>query len=332
MNNEGQFRAAHLILDYEPLSRTFLDVGNSIRANDYRLARIDVSRSGFLFPHDLPPVDHPISQGIPFVAQPLQKVPLGQAIVEEGVASSSSLEEEIDKFQFEKEAIIISEAEEEADEYLCVQTPAQIVTYVGDSSDKEEEMAPKTGPSLKDLMKNRNKAPSPQDKNKSKPPVNPPPPPPPPPPQLPTNLGLKPNPDLRRKKHTEVTEEGEIGHSKGSKQPRQSQDQRSRRSNSVDSREEPPVAQVRRPTRIWSPKLEVDDVPIACDAFLRHYRRGHAGHVVEALEQSLLLPKDMETYRNFNHPELFLSLKRDLTMVSYLIHCSTHTSQFSYIL
>ena len=106
-------------------------------------------------------------------------------------------------------------------------------------------MAPKTGPSLRDLMKNRNKAPSPQDKNEFKPPVNPPPPPP----QLPANLRLKPNPDLRMKRHIEVTEEGEMGPSKGSKQPKQSQDQRSRRSNSVDSREEPLVAQMRRPDR-----------------------------------------------------------------------------------
>ena len=124
MNNDGQLRAAHLILDYEPLSRTFLDVGNSIRANDYRLAFIDVSRPGFLAPYDLPPVDHPIPQGIPFAAQPLQQVPLGQAIVKEGAASSSFLEQEIDRFQFEEEAIVISKAEEEADEYLCVQTSA----------------------------------------------------------------------------------------------------------------------------------------------------------------------------------------------------------------
>ena len=115
-----------------------------------------------------------------------------------------------------------------------------------------------------------------------------------------------------------------MGPSKGSKQPRQSQDQRSRRFGFVDSREELPVAQVRRPTRTWSPKLEVDGVPIAWDASLRHYHGGHAGHVAEALEQPLLLLKDMEAYRNFNHPELFLSLKRDLAMVSYLIHCSTH--------
>ena len=65
VNDDGQLRATHLILDFEPISRTFLDVGNSIRVNDYRLARIDVSRPGFLAPHDLPPVDHPIPQGIP---------------------------------------------------------------------------------------------------------------------------------------------------------------------------------------------------------------------------------------------------------------------------
>ena len=120
MNDDEHLRAVHLILDYEPISRTFLDVGNSIKANDYRLAPIDVSRPGFLTPHNLPPVDHPIPKGIPFPAQPLQQVPLGQTSVEEGAASSSSLKEEIDRFRFKKEAIVISEAEERADEYSCV--------------------------------------------------------------------------------------------------------------------------------------------------------------------------------------------------------------------
>ena len=61
-------------------------------------------------------------------------------------------------------------------------------------------------------------------------------------------------------------------------------------------------------------------MPIAYDASLKHYRRGHAGHVAEALEQPLFLPKDIEAYKNFNHPELFLSLKRDLVKVGYLTH------------
>ena len=146
-------------------------------------------------------------------------MPLGQAVAEEGTASSSSLEEEIDKFRFEEEAIVISKAEEETDEYSCVQTPAPIITYVEDSSDNEEEdMAPKTSPSLRELMKGRNKAPSPQEANKSKPLVNLLPPPP----QLLADLRLKPIPELRRKRHQEAPEEGEVGPPKGSKQQKQS--------------------------------------------------------------------------------------------------------------
>ena len=134
-------------------------------------------------------------------------------------------------------------------------------------------MTLKTGPSLNELMKSWNKASSPKDKNKSKPPTNPLPPLP----QIPADLGLKPNPDLRKKRQMDTAKEGELGPFKGNKQARQSQDHRSRRSNSVDNREEPPVAQVRRPARTWSPVLEVDGMPIAYDATLRHYRGGHAG-------------------------------------------------------
>ena len=64
-------------------------------------------------------------------------------------------------------------------------------------------------------------------------------------------------------------------------------------------------------------------MPIAYDATLRHYRGGHVGLVAEALEQPLLLPQDMEAYRTFNHPKLFLSLKRDLAMVSNSVHFSS---------
>ena len=210
------------------------------------------------------------------------------------------------------------EAEEEADEHSCVQTLAQVVTYIADTSDEEEEMAPKTGPSLKELMRTRNKASSPQEKNKSKHTANPPPPPP----QVPVDLKLKPNPDLKRKRPVDSAEEGELGPPKGNKQARQTQDQRSRRSHSVDNREEPPAAQVRRFPRTWSPALEVDDAPIAIYATLRHFRGAHAGLMAEALQQPLLLPQDMAAYRSFNHSDLFLSLKRDLAMVSNSTHFS----------
>ena len=82
------------------------------------------------------------------------------------------------------------------------------------------------------------------------------------------------------------------------------------------------MAQVRRSPRIWSPVLEVDDAPIAMDASLRHFHGGYAGRMADALQQPLLLPQDMAAYRSFNHPDLFLSLKRDLAMVSYSVHFS----------
>ena len=90
----------------------------------------------------------------------------------------------------------------------------------------------------------------------------------------------------------------------------------------MDSREEQPAAQVRRPPRTWLPLLEVDGAPIAMDASLRHFHGGHAGRMADALQQPLLLPQDMEAYRSFNHPGLFLSLKRDLAMVSNSVHSS----------
>ena len=97
-----------------------------------------------------------------------------------------------------------------------------MITYVEDSSDDEvEKMAPKSNKSLRELMKGRNKVSTPQEANKSKSPVNPPPPPP----QLPTDLGLKPVPELRRKRQHEVPDEGEIGLSKGNKQQKVTQDQ-----------------------------------------------------------------------------------------------------------
>ena len=136
--------------------------------NDYQLTRIDVSRPHFLAPYNLPPVDHPILQGISLAAPAIQQVPLEVAATEERVASSSSLKEEIDKFQFEEEetqgveTIFISEADEETDRYSCVQALAPVITYVEDSSNDEvEEMAPKSDKSLREFIKGRNKVSTP---------------------------------------------------------------------------------------------------------------------------------------------------------------------------
>ena len=113
----------------------------------------------------------------------------------------------------------------------------------------------------------------------------------------------------------ETPEEGEVVPRPG-KHQRTTREQKNKRAPSVESRDEENRAEVRVNLRTWSPKLEVDRVAIPYTASVREYNRGRVGYIVEALEQPVLLPRDMEAYRRFSQPELFLSLNRDLAMVS----------------
>ena len=90
----------------------------------------------------------------------------------------------------------------------------------------------------------------------------------------------------------------------------------------MESRKEENWAEMRAQPRTWGPKLELDGVTILYTTSVREYNRGRAGYIAEALEQPVLLPRDMEAYKRFSPPELFLSLKRDLAMVS---HSSTRS-------
>ena len=85
----------------------------------------------------------------------------------------------------------------------------------------------------------------------------------------------------------------------------------------MESREEENQAEVHVNPRVWSPKLELDEVAIPYTASIREYNKVRAGYIAEAMEQPVLLPWDMEAYRRFSQLELFLSLKRDLAMVSH---------------
>ena len=53
-------------------------------------------------------------------------------------------------------------------------------------------------------------------------------------------------------------------------------------------------------SRTWSLKLEVDGVAIPYTASVREYNRGRARYIAEALKQAVLLPRDMEAYRQFS--------------------------------
>ena len=61
----------------------------------------------------------------------------------------------------------------------------------------------------------------------------------------------------------------------------------------------------------------MEGAAIPYDALIWDVPRGHANYLAQALQQPLLLPRDMESIRQTKQPDLFMSLKRDLAMVSY---------------
>ena len=76
----------------------------------------------------------------------------------------------------------------------------------------------------------------------------------------------------------------------------------------MDSREEQTGAEMCLQHHTWSPQLEVDGAAIPWNASVRKFQRGHSAHIAEALEQPLLLPKDMDAVRKIRQQDLFMSL------------------------
>ena len=92
-------------MDYIPLTRSLVDLGQAIRAGSPSLARIDVSIPGFLASRDLPPIQLPPQRAFPAVVIP----------EEEAGSSHSSLEEQIDQFHFTEEGEVSARVVELSD-------------------------------------------------------------------------------------------------------------------------------------------------------------------------------------------------------------------------
>ena len=65
----------------------------------------------------------------------------------------------------------------------------------------------------------------------------------------------------------------------------------------------------------WLPAPMLGGKPLMDDASIRDFNGGIGCHVASALEQTLLLPKDMVELRDFRRSEVFLHTKRFLGMV-----------------
>ena len=102
----------------------------------------------------------------------------------------------------------------ELDRLLVARIPELTVANVGANSKEEEGMDLKQRTGLRGLMANRNKG----STSKEVPKVQVPASFPPPRSQLPVDLGLKVNPNLRKKRQAKDLEEGEVGPQNGAKQ------------------------------------------------------------------------------------------------------------------
>ena len=147
VSEDRQLRAVYLILDFEPISRVFQEIGHAIGAGDPRIHRIDVSKPDFLAREDLPPVRLPVQQIPPSLIIPLQQVPLEALVAaeEEIVSSRLSLEEEIDQFRFvenvrlSEKLVDISDFETESVNISSIHPKQLIITQVDSKSEKEEK-------------------------------------------------------------------------------------------------------------------------------------------------------------------------------------------------
>ena len=93
MSEDKQLRVVHLILDFEPLSDVFQEVGHTIKAGNLRLRQIDVYVPGFLACEDIVPIELPSQRAFPEATIPR----------EETASSCLSIEEEIDQFRLKEE-------------------------------------------------------------------------------------------------------------------------------------------------------------------------------------------------------------------------------------
>ena len=137
ISKDRQLRVVHLILDFEPLSNQFQDAGQTIKASDPRLARIDVLVPSFLARGDLP-----------LVGLPSQRIPREVAVPKEETASSClSLKAEIDQFHLEEEGeapkrpMELSDSEVDFDRSSVAHPPRLVITRV-DNAPKRKKIWP----------------------------------------------------------------------------------------------------------------------------------------------------------------------------------------------
>ena len=121
--------------------------------------------------------------------------------------------------------------------------------------------------------------------------------------------------DPKRKKEQKEKDVLEIGRSRPTREDEAQRATKQQKVSHVSQRgmeradTQPPNSQA------WLSAPMLSGEPLRDDASLRDFNRGIGCHVASAVEEALLLPKDMSELRNIRKNEVFLNCKRYLSMV-----------------
>ena len=304
---DGQLRAAHLILRYTPLSFDFQALKYVIRARDSQLSHISVAYQGFVVPEGVPlPRDTPLTQPL-FVATLSAGASASQPVLREKEDRSEEEEEEEERIPEE-----IVDLTDSSDEF-------EVFNQTIHSEDDSDEMGVQRKPqrSLMELIENQ---PGKGATGRSAQSQIPPPPTKSPPPAL-NQSPHQPQPikseaaDLKRRREQKGKEVVDTG------KPRPTLEEESQRaakqqkvSHTLQWGQERSDTQPPEP-QAWLPAPMHGGEPLRDDASLRDFNSGIGCHVASAVEEALLLLRDMAELKNARKYELFLNNKRYLEMV-----------------
>ena len=304
VNSNGQLRAVHLILAYAPISSIFQAPKCVIRARDPRLHRISVTVLGFLLPG-------PKVEGVEITTLIPEGIPKAGVLSQQRTVEATTLSRLADVE--EGEMLEVADSEDEFEVFSQALSPEISSPDLGPLfSPIIDEMGIQCKPksNLLDLIKSQHRK-----AVHTKPPT--------PPPVLPSQAV-----DLKRKREPKGKEAVGARQSlppheddvqKASKQARTGQ-----RGTERDAKKR---SDLQVGSQAWLSIPMLNGEPLLANASIRNFQGGVVSYVADVVEQALLLPEDIVELRVMRRHEVFLSLKRYLTMVclpSFFLTYSFH--------
>nr|XP_023871766.1 neurofilament heavy polypeptide-like [Quercus suber] len=309
--SDGQLRAAHLILKYKPASTAFQAPQYVIKAKDPRIHRISVIFEGFIVPEG-----ELIPEGEPFTE------PLSEAIISTGASSSRSTPQKVGEGEEEEEAEEEDEGgeeeEEEEEEEEIPGGPAELPDSADElevfdhlqspeATSKKMVIQRRSQRSLKEVIEGQpGRVVERQIQVQA----------PPPPPSLPQSSQPIVNEPSDPKRRRESKGKGvmDAGRTLTTTEGEDQRVAKQQKTGHGTQREVDKTTTRSSDPEVWLPTPMLDKRPTKGDASIRDFSGGLGCRVASALEETLLLPKDMAELRAIKRDEVFQNTKRYLGM------------------